>query len=111
MLWGKAGEGNRTLIFSLEGCCSTIELRPRIRRVVESSVVSSGHPFDYLTTRLFDQATTPVGAPGFEPGTSASQTLRADRAALRPALAHKSIIEMPCGVKRWQDCAARTGQG
>ena len=23
-----AGEGNRTLIFSLEGCCSTIELHP-----------------------------------------------------------------------------------
>ena len=27
-----AGEGNRTLVFSLEGCCSTIELHPhRIR--------------------------------------------------------------------------------
>src|SRR5258708_38357510 len=24
-----AGEGNRTLVFSLEGCCSTIELYPR----------------------------------------------------------------------------------
>jgi hypothetical protein len=24
-----AGEGNRTLVFSLEGCCSTIELHPR----------------------------------------------------------------------------------
>ncbi len=24
-----AGEGNRTLVFSLEGCCSTIELTPR----------------------------------------------------------------------------------
>ncbi|TXT46023.1 MAG: hypothetical protein FD139_1311 [Methylocystaceae bacterium] len=35
--WGKftgrdgAGEGNRTLVFSLEGCCSTIELHPRDR--------------------------------------------------------------------------------
>jgi hypothetical protein len=27
-----AGEGNRTLVFSLEGCCSTIELHPRRRR-------------------------------------------------------------------------------
>ncbi len=27
-----AGEGNRTLVFSLEGCCSTIELHPRLRR-------------------------------------------------------------------------------
>ena len=31
MLYGRfgAGEGNRTLVFSLEGCCSTIELHPR----------------------------------------------------------------------------------
>jgi hypothetical protein len=27
--WYGAGEGNRTLVFSLEGCCSTIELHPR----------------------------------------------------------------------------------
>jgi hypothetical protein len=27
-----AGEGNRTLVFSLEGCCSTIELHPRLAR-------------------------------------------------------------------------------
>jgi hypothetical protein len=27
-----AGEGNRTLVFSLEGCCSTIELHPLNRR-------------------------------------------------------------------------------
>jgi hypothetical protein len=26
-----AGEGNRTLVFSLEGCCSTIELHPQPR--------------------------------------------------------------------------------
>jgi hypothetical protein len=26
-----AGEGNRTLVFSLEGCCSTIELHPRFQ--------------------------------------------------------------------------------
>ena len=25
-----AGEGNRTLVFSLEGCCSTIELHPHL---------------------------------------------------------------------------------
>jgi hypothetical protein len=27
-----AGEGNRTLVISLEGCCSTIELHPRRRK-------------------------------------------------------------------------------
>ena len=30
-----AGEGNRTLVISLEGCCSTIELHPR--NVISSS--------------------------------------------------------------------------
>ena len=28
-----AGEGNRTLVFSLEGCCSTIELHPLRRKL------------------------------------------------------------------------------
>jgi hypothetical protein len=28
----QAGEGNRTLVFSLEGCCSTIELHPQEQR-------------------------------------------------------------------------------
>ena len=31
---GGAGEGNRTLVISLEGCCSTIELHPRRARCV-----------------------------------------------------------------------------
>ena len=31
-----AGEGNRTLVFSLEGCCSTIELPPRLLRMIFS---------------------------------------------------------------------------
>ena len=31
-----AGEGNRTLVFSLEGCCSTIELHPRGLNRVEA---------------------------------------------------------------------------
>ncbi len=29
--WDGAGEGNRTLVISLEGCCSTIELHPQIQ--------------------------------------------------------------------------------
>src|SRR5262249_39818219 len=29
-----AGEGNRTPVFSLEGCCSTIELHPQAHEVV-----------------------------------------------------------------------------
>src|SRR2546422_724009 len=33
---GGAGEGNRTLVISLEGCCSTIELHPRQESVISS---------------------------------------------------------------------------
>ncbi len=32
----RAGEGNRTLVFSLEGCCSTIELHPLIKPPTDS---------------------------------------------------------------------------
>jgi hypothetical protein len=38
--WTGAGEGNRTLVFSLEGCCSTIELHPRGAR----SPITPHHP-------------------------------------------------------------------
>jgi hypothetical protein len=33
-----AGEGNRTLVISLEGCCSTIELHPRTLRQAHSLI-------------------------------------------------------------------------
>jgi hypothetical protein len=36
-----AGEGNRTLVFSLEGCCSTIELHPRSGR---STITAGARP-------------------------------------------------------------------
>src|SRR3954469_17300347 len=42
-----AGEGNRTLVFSLEGCCSTIELHPRLGR---SPNTASRHPQQFLCT-------------------------------------------------------------
>ena len=35
-----AGEGNRTLVFSLEGCCSTIELHPRARHQLSRRDIS-----------------------------------------------------------------------
>ena len=38
-----AGEGNRTLVFSLEGCCSTIELHPRLtQRIAETPAGANG---------------------------------------------------------------------
>ena len=38
----KAGEGNRTLVFSLEGCCSTIELHPPGNRPNSCLLVAPG---------------------------------------------------------------------
>jgi hypothetical protein len=34
-----AGEGNRTLVFSLEGCCSTIELHPHMGKPIKTGFV------------------------------------------------------------------------
>ena len=53
--YGKAGDGNRTHVSSLEGWCSTIEL----------------HPHD-------------IGVTGFEPATSWSQTRRSSQAEPHP---------------------------
>ena len=50
----EAGEGNRTLVFSLEGCCSTIELHPQPTQALLS--------FLPIKPRNFS-----VGGTGFEP--------------------------------------------
>src|SRR5580704_2848891 len=39
-----AGEGNRTLVFSLEGCCSTIELHPQRVNHEKSGFVPTSVP-------------------------------------------------------------------
>jgi hypothetical protein len=39
-----AGEGNRTLVFSLEGCCSTIELHPHCLLFI-NQCLSKRNPF------------------------------------------------------------------
>jgi hypothetical protein len=36
-----AGEGNRTLVISLEGCCSTIELHPHNPYFIGLSAIAS----------------------------------------------------------------------
>lgn len=56
-----AGEGNRTLIFSLEGCGSTIELRPPSRLRFNS--LSSA----FLRTSSLSTAVSLVEGVGFEP--------------------------------------------
>jgi hypothetical protein len=38
-----AGEGNRTLVFSLEGCCSTIELHPRQPPLAHKNAAAEAH--------------------------------------------------------------------
>src|ERR1700722_7435895 len=55
-----AGEGNRTLVFSLEGCCSTIELPPRTRSPITPGrrpqpLMRRGCPRRFLRKTLFHQ--------------------------------------------------------
>ncbi len=38
-----AGEGNRTLVISLEGCCTTIVLHPRIFRLTHYLLLFNGY--------------------------------------------------------------------
>jgi hypothetical protein len=46
-----AGEGNRTLVFSLEGCCSTIELHPRRLSAPRSDTARLKAPFLAIRAR------------------------------------------------------------
>ena len=59
--YGKAGDGNRTHVSSLEGWCSTIELHPHI------------------------------GVTGFEPATSWSQTRRSSQAEPHPGISYVPV--------------------
>jgi hypothetical protein len=57
-----AGEGNRTLVISLEGCCSTIELHPRRGDSHRTSAIRS------LAAGMTDLCSfTMVGEVGLEP--------------------------------------------
>jgi hypothetical protein len=57
-----AGEGNRTLVISLEGCCSTIELHPRRGDSHRTSAICS------LASRMTDLCfSAMVGEVGLEP--------------------------------------------
>ena len=53
-----AGEGNRTLVFSLEGCCSTIELHPRTADQLSRHACRLNHPWPPSTTLAPDRALT-----------------------------------------------------
>jgi hypothetical protein len=46
-----AGEGNRTLVFSLEGCCSTIELHPRAVDQLTRHSSRLNHPYAKATAK------------------------------------------------------------
>ena len=65
--YGKAGDGNRTHVSSLEGWCSTIELHPHV-----------------------------VGVTGFEPATSWSQTRRSSQAEPHPDISFISLSLRLC---------------
>jgi hypothetical protein len=62
-----AGEENRTPVISLEGCCSTIELHPRIRE--HSSDANGWARYPDFPTLISDDICNPllVEGVGFEP--------------------------------------------
>ena len=68
-----AGEGNRTLVISLEGCCSTIELHPR---------TFTAGPLINLSYERRSNC-LPQGAPGHEQVREAHAQTILDSAALR----------------------------
>jgi hypothetical protein len=62
-----AGEGNRTLVFSLEGCCSTIELHPRAADQLSRQAGRLNRHERIWPARSALQATL-VPSPSFAPG-------------------------------------------
>ena len=87
-----AGEGNRTLVVSLEGFCSTIELHPRLASMIEAAnhplqIRAPFHPIrmtDLLTSnRLRVDARMSARRPmvegeGFEPSKAEPSDLQSD---------------------------------
>ena len=75
----RAGEGSRTLVFSLEGYCSTIELHPpeSLRLFVTRAVACR------VAARVADRASVSpdidsVGGAGFEPAKALPSDLQSD---------------------------------
>jgi hypothetical protein len=79
-----AGEGNRTLVFSLEGCCSTIELHPRMAMHYHAVVPASTPPRCAMWGVAGLQSAARDGPNHVDPPRRAAD--RADRPGLSPAL-------------------------
>ena len=88
-----AGEGNRTLVVSLEGFCSTIELHPRGEKMVEGEGFepSKAEPTD-LQSVPFDRSGTPPT--GFRPQKRAIVAAFANRGQ-RSRAREKSLLLQP----------------
>src|SRR5262249_18100739 len=59
-----AGEGNRTLVISLEGCCSTIELHPRTRSSTCEPAFAKASAGAFATGRLASRSAAGAKAGG-----------------------------------------------
>src|SRR5262245_50502727 len=59
-----AGEGNRTLVISLEGCCSTIELHPRTRSPTYEPAFAKTSAGAFATGRLASRGAAGAKAGG-----------------------------------------------
>ena len=75
----RAGEGNRTLVFSLEGYCSTVELHPRYVSPFEDA--KYGVPVNGIALNLFlckHPLVMKMGSAGFEPAKALPSDLQSD---------------------------------
>ncbi len=74
-----AGSGNRTRVFSLEGCCSTIELYPHAPRTNSSAMNGGGGWIRTNVAYATDLQSAPFNHSGTPPITSAKLRDEASR--------------------------------
>ena len=93
-----AGEGNRTLVFSLEGCCSTIELHPPGNLCIQNSSIL------VCDVQLPSSIVCPdpmVGEVGLEPTKAKPADLQSapfatrDTPPIRPDMSKPSLSQTP----------------
>src|SRR5688572_28879797 len=114
-----AGEGNRTLVISLEGFCSTIELHPPsvskkdsfttcfVRPPGRLSIGGGGWIRTNVGARPTDLQSAPFNRSGTPPGNSQLSTIPRDRANKTGASLHLSCREPP--RKKRGSAAAQVG--
>ena len=114
-----AGEGNRTLVISLEGCCSTIELHPHRGREPDTSLVAASlvlvaapdggggrtRTYEGVRQRIYSPPPLPLGTlPHPDPGLSTRRNGRSRVTDGVPAAACYGDHAMACQRRPRRAC-------